>query len=95
MRFVTVRDLRGRSSEVWKQLAKFREMVLTLNGKPIAIISTTSEELLEENLSTIRRARALAAVQAIQAESVRNGLDKMTMDEIDAVIQYVRRTRSK
>lgn len=95
MRFVTVRDLRGRSAEVWKQLAKFREMVLTLNGKPIAIISTTSEELLEENLSTIRRARALAAVQAIQAESVRKGLDKMTMDEIDAVIQDVRRTRSK
>ncbi|MEI7751872.1 MAG: type II toxin-antitoxin system Phd/YefM family antitoxin [Candidatus Omnitrophota bacterium] len=95
MRFVTVRDLRGRSAEVWKQLAKFREMVLTLNGKPIAIISTTSEELLEENLSTIRRARALAAVQAIHAESVRKGLDKMTMDEIDAVIQDVRRTRSK
>ncbi len=95
MRFVSVRDLRGRSSEVWKELAKFREMVLTLNGKPIAIISTTSEELLEENLSTIRRARALAAVQAIQAESVRKGLDKMTMVEIDAVIQDVRRNRSR
>ena len=95
MRFVSVRDLRGRSSEVWKELAKFREMVLTLNGKPIAIISTTSEELLEENLSTIRRARALAAVQAIQAESVRKGLDKMTRVEIDAVIQDVRRNRSR
>jgi len=95
MRFVSVRDLRGRSAQIWKQLAQFREMVLTLNGKPIAIISTTSEDSLEENLSAIRKARALAALQAIQAESVRNGLDKMTMDEIDAVIQEVRKTRNK
>ena len=91
MRFITVRDLRGKPAQVWKQLAKFREMVLTLNGKPIAIISTTSEDLLEENLATIRKARALAAVQAIQAESVNKGLDRMTMDEIDAVIQEVRK----
>lgn len=95
MRFVSVRDLRGKSAEIWKQLAQFREMVLTLNGKPIAIISTTSEDFLEENLSAIRKARSLAIVHAIQAESVRKGLDKMTMDEIDAVIQEVRKARSK
>jgi antitoxin (DNA-binding transcriptional repressor) of toxin-antitoxin stability system len=41
MKFITVRDLRGRPAQVWKQLAKCREMVLTLNGKPIAIISST------------------------------------------------------
>lgn len=93
MKFISVRDLRGRPGAVWKQLAKMEEMVLTLNGKPIAIISTTSEDLLEEDLSAIRKARAIAAVQAVQAESVRKGLDKMTMEEIDAVIQEVRKDR--
>ena len=93
MKFITVRDLRGRPAQVWKQLAKVREMVLTLNGKPIAIISSTSEDLLEKNLAELRKAQALSALQAIQTESVRNGLDKMTMDEIDAVIQDVRRAR--
>ncbi|MFH1800892.1 MAG: hypothetical protein ABH891_08645 [Candidatus Omnitrophota bacterium] len=40
-----------------------------------------------------RKAAALAALKAIQAASVRKGLDKMTMDEIDAEIQEVRRER--
>jgi len=93
MKFVSVRDLRGRSSQVWKQLAQFREMVLTLNGKPIAIISSTSEDLLEKSLSELRKARGLAALQAIQSESVRRGLDKMTMEEINAEIQAVRKAR--
>ena len=93
MRFVSVRDLRGRSAEIWKQLARFREMVLTLNGKPIAIISSTSEDLLEKNLAELRKARAIAALETIQAESVRRGLSRMTMEEIDAEIQEVRRAQ--
>ncbi len=93
MKFITVRDLRGKPAQVWKQLAKVREMVLTLNGKPIAILSSTSEDLLEKNLAELRKAQALSALEAIQTESVRKGLDKMTMDEIDAVIQDVRRER--
>jgi antitoxin (DNA-binding transcriptional repressor) of toxin-antitoxin stability system len=93
MKFITVRDLRGRPAQVWKQLAKVREMVLTLNGKPIAIISSTSEDLLEKNLAEIRKAHATAALKAIQEESVSKGLDKMTMDEIDAEIQEYRKAR--
>lgn len=95
MRFVSVRDLRGRPGQIWKQLARFKDMVLTLNGKPIAIISSTSEDLLEENLAEVRKARVLAAVRAIQTESVRKGLDKMTMEEIDEIIQKVRKARSR
>ena len=93
MKFITVRDLRGRPAQVWKQLAKVREMVLTLNGKPIAILSSTSEDLLEKNLAELRKAQALSALEAIQTESVRKGLDKMTMDEIDAEIQAYRKSR--
>lgn len=93
MRFVTVRDLRGRSAQIWKQLARVNEMVLTLNGKPIAIISSTSGDLLEENLAGIRKARALAALEAIRKESARRGLDKMSMEEIDTIIQKTRKAR--
>jgi antitoxin (DNA-binding transcriptional repressor) of toxin-antitoxin stability system len=93
MKFITVRDLRGRPAQVWKQLIKVREMVLTLNGKPIAIISSTSEDLLEKNLAELRKAQAISAFEAIQAESVSKGLDKMTMDEIDAEIQAYRKDR--
>jgi len=33
------------------------------------------------------------AIKAIQEDSVRNGTDKMTMDEIDAIIADVRREK--
>ena len=95
MRFVTVRDLRGKPGEIWKQLAHFQDMVLTLNGKPIAILSSTSEEFLEKNLAEVRKARALSALDSIQKESVSRGLDKMTSEKIDAVIQATRKARSQ
>jgi antitoxin (DNA-binding transcriptional repressor) of toxin-antitoxin stability system len=95
MRFITVRDLRGRSAEVWRRLSRDKDMVLTSNGRPIAILSATSEETLEESLAAIRQARAMRAVAAIQARSVEAGLDRMTLDEVNAEIEAVRKARRK
>ncbi len=95
MQFVSVRDLRGKSAQVWKRLGQLKEMVITSNGKPIAIISATSEETLEESLSAIRTARAMAAVEAIQLESVKTGKGRISAEEINAEIQAERKARSK
>lgn len=95
MRFVSVRDLRGKSAQIWKRLAQLKEMVITSNGKPIAIISATSEETLEESLSAIRTARAMAAVEAMQLRSVETGKDRISLEEINAEIQAERKSRSK
>ena len=46
MKFVTVRELRGRTSELWDQLAQQRELVVTNNGRPIAILSATDAPVL-------------------------------------------------
>ncbi len=43
MRFITVRDLRGRPGQVWSKLSREKEVILTSNGKPIAILSAVSE----------------------------------------------------
>ena len=56
MRFVSVRELRGKSAAIWRELAQEQEMVITSNGKPIALLAATSEELLEESLDTLRSA---------------------------------------
>ncbi len=95
MRFVSVRDLRGKSAEVWKRLARFKEMVITSNGKPIAILSVASEDNLEESLSAIRAARAMAAVEAMQMKSVEAGRDRISLEEINDEIQAGRKTRNK
>lgn len=95
MRFVTVRELRGRSASVWKTLADEKDLVITSNGKPIALLSETSEQRLEESLRALRRARAELAAAAMQRASLAAGTDRLTPDEIDAEIKVVREARAR
>ena len=95
MKFISVRDLRSKSAQVWKQLPQEREMIITSNGRPIAIIAATNDSDLEESLSAFRQARAVEAVASLQRRSVERGADKMTMDEIDAEIKAVRKKRTR
>lgn len=91
MRFVSVRELRGKSAAIWKELAQEQEMVITSNGKPIALLAATSEELLEELLAALRSTRALAAVNARQQASIKAGTDRLSAADIEAEIKAVRK----
>lgn len=93
MKFLSVRDLRGKSAQVWKELPAAREMVITSNGRPVAILAAITEANLEESLSAFRQARAIEAVGSIQRRSVEQGTDKISMDEINAEIKAVRKKR--
>ncbi len=95
MRFVSVRDLRGKSAQVLKDLPGEREMVITSNGRPVAILAAVDESTLEEALSAFRQARAVEAVAGLQADSARRGTDAITPDEIEAEIGAVRRKRRR
>jgi antitoxin (DNA-binding transcriptional repressor) of toxin-antitoxin stability system len=95
MKFISVRDLRGKSAQVWKELPQEREMIITSNGRPIAIIAAISDSNLEESLSAFRQARAVEAVASLQRRSVEMGSDKITMGEIDAEIKAVRKKRAR
>ena len=95
MKFVTVRDLRGRSAEVWRELAVEHELVVTSNGKPIAILTATSEDTFEQTLREVRRARALHAVSELQQRSVEQGLDGISDREINREIAEVRAARRR
>lgn len=95
MQFITVRDLRGRPGQVWSKLARERDVILTSNGKPIAILSAVTEDTLEDSLAAVRRARAITAVEKLQSQSVSAGTDKLTIDEITAEIRTVRKARRR
>lgn len=95
MQFVTVRDLRGKSAQVWQRLSYEKEMVITSNGKPIAILSAISEGSLEESLAAFRQARAIGAVSYLQQRSVETGTNRMTIEEINAEIKAERKKRFK
>lgn len=93
MKFLSVRDLRGKSSEVWKDLSREREMVITSNGRPIAILASTSESTVEESLSALRKARAIDAVSSLQRHSITNNTSDISLSEINREIKSVRKQR--
>jgi len=93
VKFLSVRDLKTKSSQVWRELPDQKEMIITSNGRPIAILSSINENNLEQVLSEFRRARATDAVASMQYESVQKGTNKLSMEEIDAEIKAVRSKR--
>lgn len=93
MRFVSVRDFRNGTASIRKALKKEHEIVVTANGKPFAILADVDEESFEGRLEAMRRARFHAVMDRMQATAKARGVDKMTMDEIDAEIAEARRER--
>lgn len=94
MRFISVRDLNTKPKEIWSKI-KDEEVVVTSNGKPIALLSGVTEETLEKTLRTIRRSRALVAIEEMQKRSIELGLDKLTDSQIESEIQAVRKSRRR
>jgi len=94
MKFVTVRDLRGKTSELWRDLEQERELVVTSNGKPIAILSATDEDSFEACLQALRRGRAADALTLLQRDAATRGLNESTPGDIDAAIRSSRKRRN-
>jgi antitoxin (DNA-binding transcriptional repressor) of toxin-antitoxin stability system len=84
MQFITVRELSTKPREIWEKIRK-EEIIITSNGKPVAILSGVTEETLEKTLKTIRRGRALLALEEMQQQSLDRGLDRLTDTEIEKV----------
>jgi len=95
MKFLSVRDLKTKSSQVWKDLLEQKEMIVTSNGRPIALLSSINENNLEQVLTAFRRARATNSLVSIQYDSIQKGIDMISMDEIKTEIGGIRAKRKK
>ena len=91
MDFVTLREFRTQPGKVWKKLAKARELVVTRNGKPFALLTETSSTKLEDDLRALRRAKAEAAVASLRRTAREGGLAAMPTKAIDAEIRAARK----
>lgn len=94
MKFLSIKDLRTKSAQIWQRLPLEKEMVITNNGKPVAILSALDEDNFEESLAAIRQARVSDAITTLQRESARKGLDKLGMEDINSEIEAVRENRN-
>ena len=95
MKFVTVRDLRTTPAQIWKQLPGEQEIVITNNGKPIALLTPLSDADMEDTVTAVRRARAITALKRIRGTSAKKGLTEMTMEEINKEIQEYRKSKKR
>jgi len=92
MRYVTVRDLNTKPKMVWEKV-KDDDVVVTSNGKPIAILSEASGATLDRRLKALRRSRALLALEEMQKEAAARGLDQWADGKIEAEIKSARKAR--
>jgi len=95
MKFITVRDIRTSPAQIWKQLPDEQELVITNNGKPIALLTPISDDTLEQTLSAVRRARAANAVRRMQRLAREQGVDRLSEEEIESEISSARRDSDK
>ena len=95
MRFIGIREFRGNAAKVMENLKTDKEIVITSNGKPVAILTPTDDQRLEESLAAIRTARAVQAVASLQRRSRELGTDEITPQAIEDEIRAARRARKR
>lgn len=95
MKFISVRDLRGNSAAIWRDLTDEGEMVITSNGRPVALLTSVDESDVEESLAAFRRARVERAIADLQRASIAQGTDTLPMDAIELEIRESRKARPR
>ena len=91
MNFVNIRDLSTCSAAVWAALAEAKDLVVTSNGKPVAVLSAADASTLDATLEPLRRARAQRAVVDMQHRASEAGLERWRLDEVNVEIAEARR----
>ena len=90
MSYIAVKDLK-KTKLLWEMLQNEREIVVTRDGKPAAVIVGVSPETVDEALSQIRRALFSAAVSRARRRAENEPLDG---DELEGAIRESRRERA-
>lgn len=91
MNFYSIRDLRTESRNMWADLSRGDEVILTNNGKPSAIMIDIPEGCFDEVIQTVRQAKAMMALNKMRETAAREGFK--SDDEIEALINEARENR--
>ena len=91
MRFMSAKDLGLSPENIWYSVIQKQDIIVTADGRPIAILTGVDENTFEQELYAIKRARALQALDMIHKESVQKGTYAINEKEIQAEIDSVRK----
>ncbi len=92
MKYIATRELRSNPSSLWDTLDQGMEVIVTLNGKPKAVIIKADEDL-DLLLKAITRAKAELSIERMRRQSLKNGLDKMSDEDIAREVKEARKER--
>jgi hypothetical protein len=91
MQFVPYRALRNEPSALRKKLENEGDLIVTVDGKPFALMINLNEsEDIQDILLLVSRLKAQMAVRAIRSQARKDGLDKMTLKDVNALIRKTR-----
>ena len=90
MDFYTSRDLRTRTKDIQSSLSAKGQAVITNNGQPWALMIDITDGDLMEAMRALRIGRANLAFSKLRSQSEEQGLDDLSMDDINAEIAAYR-----
>ena len=94
MEFIPYRVLRNEPTALRKKLEAEGELVVTVDGKPFAVmIDLAGSENMDDIFLMISRLRAQMAARDIRSQARRDGLDKLSDEQINSLIQKTRKER--
>ncbi len=88
MIFISSREVRSNPALLWKN----DEAVLTVNGKPKAVVIKIDGDP-KVVLDLIEKVRVQMAVEELRMFSIKKGLNRLSNDEIEKIIEEVRKER--
>jgi len=89
MDYIAVKDLK-KTKELWEKLEQEKELVITRDGRPSALLISVSPETIDDSLREIRRALFSAAVSRVRQRAA----DQLPDDQIiEAEIRQSRKER--
>jgi antitoxin (DNA-binding transcriptional repressor) of toxin-antitoxin stability system len=95
MEFVPYRVLRNQPSELRRKLKENGELVVTVDGEPLAVMIEIPKGSLEDLVLLLSQIRAQLAVAAIREQARQRGLGNMTVEQADVLVQDARIARRK
>ena len=93
MEFVPYRLLRNQPGELRKKLEEKGELIVTVDGEPLALMLQIPKGSLEDLVLLVSQVRAQLAVAAIRQQARQAGLEDLTAEGADEIVQAARRAR--
>ena len=95
MKILAIRDFRSRPRQAREALVREGEAVLTVSGKPVAVLFCVDSGTLDETLEILQRVKAQRALRAIRQAARKRGLYRLSGSKIDAMIAKARKDRRR